>query len=69
LTRDEIGGLGAAFNDMAAKLQRQERLREGRNRLNEHLRGEKDLVTLADEIIACVVEVVDAQLGSAFSVC
>lgn len=68
---DEIGRMAKYFNKFMEKLQtimdeseKQNWLKTGQSELNERIRGEQDIKTLADNIITYVCKYLNAQVGA-----
>jgi len=51
---------------LETQVRKQSALQTGQNKLNKRMQGEKDIGTLADDIVACVAEQVGAQVGALF---
>jgi CheY-like chemotaxis protein/HAMP domain-containing protein len=71
--RDELGKLVSSIEKMQASLRqgrkqvaRQNWIWQGQARLNDRMRGEKPMDTLADDIVATLAEHIGAQVGALF---
>ncbi|XOV93321.1 MAG: response regulator [Bacteroidota bacterium] len=69
----EIETLGVALTEMRDELLRKQEANElyewnttGENKMYETVRGEKDLSTLSNEVIACLCEYLDCQSGTLY---
>lgn len=65
-SKDEIGELGEAFNDMMGKIKRQDWLKTGQAELNTKIRGEHDEQTLAEKVINYLVPFSKANIGAIY---
>ncbi len=73
LPQDEIGDLATAFNDMAAGLGEARRkseemdwLKTGLARLDDSMRGDPDLATLASKVISEMASYLEVQVGALY---
>jgi len=64
--KDELGELGASLNTMARNLNDLNWLKDGKEGLNDVLRGEWDLKELAGRFIRFYVEHMEAQMGAVY---
>lgn len=72
-TKDEIGNLSIAFNQMLqtlrdakSKNQKQDWLKTGQNQLNEQIRGDMDTTQMAYRVVRYLAGYLDAQIGAIY---
>jgi tubulin-specific chaperone A len=64
--RDEIGDLARALDDMADALRGQDWRNAGKAGLNDQLRGEQEINSLAKKCVSFIVKHLNAQLGAVY---
>ncbi|OQX27573.1 MAG: hypothetical protein BWK80_04665 [Desulfobacteraceae bacterium IS3] len=74
-TEEEIGNLARSFNRMTGSLreakqenEKQDWFKSGQNELNEKMRGDQDVQTLARNVITCLSKYLGAQIGALYLV-
>jgi len=74
-TQEEIGNLARSFNRMTNSLreakqenEKQDWFKSGQNELNEKMRGDQDVQTLARNVITCLSKYLGAQIGALYLV-
>ncbi len=74
-TQEEIGNLARSFNRMTDSLreakaenEKQDWFKSGQNELNEKMRGDQDVQTLARNVITCLAKYLGAQIGALYLV-